>query len=265
MTVTPTYPGVYLYEIPSGNRPITGVATSITAFLGTAPRGPVDDPVPVFGFGDFERTFGGLSRDDGLGYAVRDFFLNGGGHALVVRIVHTPDEDPNTQDVGAVAAQIDVDGIILEATGPGAWGNALEVDVTHPAEDDPDSLDVAAAQGVPVSELFTLVVREGPAAMCPPRRISTSPPAAVRAPLTLCWRIHPGPGGRRRAGFAAGGGHLRRRWTRRRGPGPAGAGRFGLGGCPRGEGRAPHRNRRQRRRDRTGRRCGRPVHPDTDH
>ena len=161
MTVTPTYPGVYLYEIPSGNRPITGVATSITAFLGTAPRGPVDDPVPVFGFGDFERTFGGLSRDDGLGYAVRDFFLNGGGHALVVRIVHTPDEDPNTQDVGAVAAQIDVDGIILEATGPGAWGNALEVDVTHPAEDDPDSLDVAAAQGVPVSELFTLVVREG--------------------------------------------------------------------------------------------------------
>ena len=63
--------------------------------------------------------------------------------------------------MGAVAAQIDVDGIILEATGPGAWGNALEVDVTHPAEDDPDSLDVAAAQGVPVSELFTLVVREG--------------------------------------------------------------------------------------------------------
>lgn len=31
MPVTPTYPGVYVEEIPSGVRTITGVATSITA------------------------------------------------------------------------------------------------------------------------------------------------------------------------------------------------------------------------------------------
>jgi len=31
-----TYPGVYIEEIPSGVRTITGVATSITAFLGKA-------------------------------------------------------------------------------------------------------------------------------------------------------------------------------------------------------------------------------------
>ena len=74
MTVTPTYPGVYIREIPSGSRTITGVATSITAFIGTARRGPVDEPVPIAGFGDFERAFGGLWRDSGLGYAVRDFF-----------------------------------------------------------------------------------------------------------------------------------------------------------------------------------------------
>jgi phage tail sheath protein FI len=29
-----TYPGVYIEEIPSGVHPITGVATSITAFIG---------------------------------------------------------------------------------------------------------------------------------------------------------------------------------------------------------------------------------------
>ena len=39
-----TYPGVYIEEIPSGVRTITGVATSITAFVGYTQRGPTDDP-----------------------------------------------------------------------------------------------------------------------------------------------------------------------------------------------------------------------------
>lgn len=34
MPVTPTYPGIYIEEIPNGVRTITGVATSITAFIG---------------------------------------------------------------------------------------------------------------------------------------------------------------------------------------------------------------------------------------
>jgi phage tail sheath protein FI len=43
MPVTPTYPGVYIEEIPSGVRTITPVATSITAFIGSAPRGLAND------------------------------------------------------------------------------------------------------------------------------------------------------------------------------------------------------------------------------
>jgi hypothetical protein len=43
MPVTPTYPGVYIEEIPGGVRTITGVATSITAFVGRAQRGPVNE------------------------------------------------------------------------------------------------------------------------------------------------------------------------------------------------------------------------------
>ena len=42
MPVNPTFPGVYIEEIPSGVRTITGVATSITAFVGRALRGPTD-------------------------------------------------------------------------------------------------------------------------------------------------------------------------------------------------------------------------------
>jgi phage tail sheath protein FI len=88
MPVTPTYPGVYIEEIPSVVRTITGVATSITAFLGRALRGPVNEAVTINSFGDFERIFGGLWADSSLGYAVRDFYLNGGSQAVIVRLFH---------------------------------------------------------------------------------------------------------------------------------------------------------------------------------
>ena len=50
MPVTPTYPGVYIEELASGVHPIAGVATSITAFAGFAPKGPVDSPITVQSF-----------------------------------------------------------------------------------------------------------------------------------------------------------------------------------------------------------------------
>ena len=86
MPVALSYPGVYVEEISSGVRTITGVATSITAFLGAALRGPTDRPITITSFGDFERVFGGLHRDMTLGYAVRDFFINGGGQGVIVRL-----------------------------------------------------------------------------------------------------------------------------------------------------------------------------------
>ncbi len=158
MSVTTTYPGVYITEIPSGSRTIVGVATSITAFVGSALRGPVDEPVPIASFADFERRFGGLWRGSGLAYSVRDFYLNGGGEALVVRVVHVDETD---EDASAASATLDVGGLGLEAAGPGAWGNALQVVVTHPSGT--DAADVADGQGVEETDLFSLVVREGAA------------------------------------------------------------------------------------------------------
>ena len=58
MPVTPTYPGVYIEEIPSGVRTITGVAISITAFVGRAKRGPVNEPVLINSYADFGCLFG---------------------------------------------------------------------------------------------------------------------------------------------------------------------------------------------------------------
>lgn len=83
---TPTYPGVYIEEVPSIARTITGVATSITAFVGRAMRGPVDKAVRINSYADFERIFGGLSLDSTMSFAVNDFYGNGGSQAVIVRL-----------------------------------------------------------------------------------------------------------------------------------------------------------------------------------
>ena len=123
-----TFPGVYIEEIPSGVRTIVGVATSITAFIGRALRGPGDEPVVINNYGDFERVFGGLWVESSLGYAVRDFYLNGGSQAIIVR-VHK----------GATAADIVVGTMTLEASSVGEWGNNLGVRVDHKTKDPADN------------------------------------------------------------------------------------------------------------------------------
>jgi phage tail sheath protein FI len=85
-----SFPGVYIEEVPSGVRSITGVATSITAFVGRALRGPIDSdvksPVRISSFADFERSFGGLANSCPMSFAVMHYFANGGTDALIVRV-----------------------------------------------------------------------------------------------------------------------------------------------------------------------------------
>ena len=82
-----TYPGVYVEELPSGVHTITGVATSITTFIGWAPQGPVDQAVLVESWSEFASQFGNLYSGVYLGYAVNAFFANGGSQAYVIRLV----------------------------------------------------------------------------------------------------------------------------------------------------------------------------------
>ncbi len=70
MPVSPTYPGVYIEEIPSGVRTITGVATSIAAFIGTFRKGPINEAMQIFSMADFEREYGGLERTSEVSYAI---------------------------------------------------------------------------------------------------------------------------------------------------------------------------------------------------
>src|SRR5580700_3722024 len=84
---TLTYPGVYIEELPSAVHTITGVATSIAAFVGWAPMGSVTEATLVQSWSDFQNQFGGLNPQSTLGYAVNQFFGNGGQQAYIVRTV----------------------------------------------------------------------------------------------------------------------------------------------------------------------------------
>ena len=147
MPVSPTFPGVYIQEIPSGVRTITGVATSIAAFVGRAARGPVNTPTTITSFGDFERIFGGLWVLSRLGYAVRDFYQNGGTTAIIVRLAHS--------DAAKAAIPLPGGPPTLSAANEGAWGNAL-----HAVVDSNVSADVATQFGLTAADLFNLTVRD---------------------------------------------------------------------------------------------------------
>jgi Bacteriophage tail sheath protein len=162
--VTPTHPGVYIEEVPSGVHPITGVATSTAAFLDFFPRGPLDVAIRIQSFADFEREFGGLDARSEASYAIQQYFLNGGSEAWVVRvgtvasgglataavkILDTAGKNPT--EVLSVSAGQQVRGRSVVA--PGAWGESIRVEVDY---------DVAASSdpAQEFGELFNLTISE---------------------------------------------------------------------------------------------------------
>ncbi len=101
MPITPSFPGIYIEELPSSAHTITAAPTSIAVFVGyTHPfkTNPANfgKAVELFSFADFEREFGGFYvnnavnagtvLDANVAYAVNDFFLNGGSDAFVVAL-----------------------------------------------------------------------------------------------------------------------------------------------------------------------------------
>ena len=123
-----TYPGVYIQEVPSGVRTITGVATSITAFVGRAAAGPTNAPTMLTSFADYERQFGGLDVASPMSYAVRDFYLNGGTQALIVRVLH---DDASTATITLPGVGSPAEDLVLEASSAGDWGNRLSAAVDY--------------------------------------------------------------------------------------------------------------------------------------
>jgi phage tail sheath protein FI len=141
-----TYPGVYIQELPSPVHTITGVATSIAAFVGYTARGIDNRAEAIYSFSDFERLFGGLASNSEVSYAVQQFFQNGGSQAYVVR---TPMHYSGTSPVPY--AQVVFGKLSFSALSSGQWANSqLLIDV------DVQGLDLSTATGDPLA--FNLTV-----------------------------------------------------------------------------------------------------------
>ena len=80
--------GIQVHEDAGSEQAIAESPTANTAFVGRCLRGPVNRPVQISGFTDFQRVFGGLWQPSTLSYAVEQYFENGGRTAFVVRVAN---------------------------------------------------------------------------------------------------------------------------------------------------------------------------------
>src|SRR3954452_24058389 len=87
-------PGVYVEEVPSANKPIEGVSTSVAAFVGLTPGGPVNTPMRISNWTQFSKIFGDPNNPDNgpfmegtyMAHSVYGFFQNGGSNCWIVRV-----------------------------------------------------------------------------------------------------------------------------------------------------------------------------------
>ncbi|CZF82678.1 phage tail sheath C-terminal domain-containing protein [Grimontia marina] len=144
MPVALTYPGVYIQEIPSGSRSISGAATSIAAFVGGFSRGPINTPVRMFHVGDFDTHMGGVHTSSETSYAVSQFFTNGGGESYAVRVGGGTNGSVSVDSWNGLTTTTLVFNAGRQFQGepvedPGAWNNHIRIDVDY-LTTDPTSL-----------------------------------------------------------------------------------------------------------------------------
>src|SRR5215469_9976440 len=103
----PSYlsPGVYVEEVSSGAKPIEGVGTALSAFVGFTQRGPLNEPILVTNWTQYTKTFGDFTENAYLPNAVYGYFLNGGGSAYVVRVGGPVSEDEAADGASANGSQ----------------------------------------------------------------------------------------------------------------------------------------------------------------
>ncbi|MFF3847233.1 phage tail sheath family protein [Streptomyces sp. NPDC002328] len=158
----PSYlsPGVYVEEVASGSRPIEGVGTSVAAFVGLAPTGPLNEPTLVTNWTQYVAAFGDFTDGYYLAHSVYGFFNNGGSAAYVVRVGGTsagaagdaksPAAVGNSQAPAAlpVGEPKQLGTFSVTATATGQNGAPLSVEVADPEGEGP-------------AERFRLIVKDG--------------------------------------------------------------------------------------------------------
>lgn len=125
-----SYPGVYIQEVPSGVKTITGVATSVTAFFGRASKGPVNKAIRCLSYADYTRNFGGPYASSDLAASVKQFYDNGGSDCYVVRLAKDAVKSSvtlETYDFGSGNQAV----LVATAKAEGEWANTIRLEVDY--------------------------------------------------------------------------------------------------------------------------------------
>ena len=163
----PSYlsPGVYVEEVASGSRPIEGVGTSVAAFVGLAPAGPLNEPTLVTNWSQYVAAFGEFTDGYYLAHSVYGFFNNGGSAAYVVRVGGAPGGESggeNGEADGAAAVGGSAARKQLAAAEPVRLGTfevrATEAEGTAGGDIGDIGVEVADPEGEGPAERFKLIV-----------------------------------------------------------------------------------------------------------
>jgi phage tail sheath protein FI len=126
MPVQVSFPGVYIQEVPSGVHTITGVSTSIAAFIGRASKGKMNKATRLLSLADYVRNFGAPHPMSDLANSVKLFFANGGTDCYVIRIANGGAPASATlRTMGGAAA------LVVTANAEGRWGDTVRLEVDY--------------------------------------------------------------------------------------------------------------------------------------
>jgi len=213
-------PGVYIEEVDKGPKPIQGVSTSVTAFVGFTQKAEslnedgltthsiLSQPKLVTNWTQYEKHFGGLDERAYLPYAVQGFFNNGGVTAWVISI-HAFEQLPAQALIHTVnqrdPTKLGVPSLLVHAKEGGPAGDKIKVMIkplnspssggsqtvrsggTTPPTPTPAGSPVGAtAPGTPVStkpdEGNPAGSSSGSSSTVPPTGTATSGPARSSSP-----------------------------------------------------------------------------------
>jgi uncharacterized protein len=217
MPITPTYPGVYIEELPSTSHTILAAPTSITAFVGythplktpqpTAEPAPPAPAIPLYSFADYQNYFGGFFDSpwlpDYVGQAVYQFFLNGGASAYAVGLTNP------SYPVATASVPTMPDPIVFTATepiaapGPSATGIAMQIAISNlqTTSVTDDTADIVISYGqqvetyrkVQIGNLVSALASSNLVSVATPATAPTSYPTAG-SPFSLEYAAPPAAG-----------------------------------------------------------------------
>jgi phage tail sheath protein FI len=169
MSVTTSYPGIYIQELASNTHTIAAAPTSVTVFVGyvhpfKTAAATFGIATEIFSFSDYERLFGGFYQsafiDANVAFAVNEFFLNGGSDAFIVGLQPKDYFDKNGNNLGAVtagSATLDAGagvGIVFTALEPtdvaasgGSPGTAMTITIANIQAATPTVADITITYG----------------------------------------------------------------------------------------------------------------------